>query len=291
MMGKRKQVRSGAILVGIGLFIVLLLVGIQQVMEGVTIKKLFSEEVSEELVKVKFPAGVFTEEDLLKLPEPIQRYFRFAGFLGKEKMSTARLTFHEVDFINGNRNLKLFSEQYNFVGEPARIVYMSSKLFGILPFEGRDKYQRGQGYMTGKLAKFIELFNETGPEMDQSALVTFLAEVLIVPNCALQTYITWEALDENNVQATIFHQGLRASGIFTINDAGEFVMFRTNDRYMDQGNGSYKQVPWRIEVVGYQEQQGLRLPERVQGIWEMPEGDLIYFDGELSGIEYNIKSI
>lgn len=291
MIRRGRRLRTGIVLVSVGIVIVVILAGIQIMEDGVEMKTLFASEVQAELGKTKFSSEVFTTEELAGLPEPVQRYFRYSGFIGRPKMSTARIVFNNVAFKNGNKDLKLYSEQFNFVQEPARIVYLNSRLLGVIPFEGRDKYQNGQGYMTGRLAKLIKLFDVTGSEMHQSALVTILAEALVVPNYALQDYITWEEIDEHHAQATIEYKGVKASGIFTINDVGEFVTFTTKDRYMDQGKGVMALVPWTVEIIGYHEQNEVMVPIQMKATWEMPEGDLVYFDGVISSIEYNVRDL
>lgn len=291
MIGRGRRVRTGAVLVSVGILVVVLLAGIKMMQDVVAMRKLFALEVQEELSKTRFSNEVFTEEDLAGLPEPVQRYFRYSGFIGRPKMSTARIVFDDVAFKNGNMDLKLYSEQFNFVQEPARIAYLNSRVLGVIPFEGRDKYQNGQGYMTGKLAKLIKLFDVTGFEMHQSALVTVLAEALVVPSYALQDYITWEEIDEHHAQATIKYRGTKATGIFTINDQGEVVTFTTKDRYMDQGQGVFALVPWTTEIIGYREQDGIMVPIRLTATWEMPDGDLVYFDGVISSIEYDVDGL
>ena len=80
--------------------------------------------------------------------------------------------------------------------------------------KGLDAYIDGHGSMKGILAKSITLFDQTGPTMDKASLVTFLSECLLVPNAALQDYITWEAVDDLHARATISYYGISASGMF-----------------------------------------------------------------------------
>ena len=39
----------------------------------------------------EIPATIITEDDLLHLPMPVQNYLRYAGVVGKERMSLVRL--------------------------------------------------------------------------------------------------------------------------------------------------------------------------------------------------------
>ncbi|NMB00382.1 MAG: hypothetical protein GX971_02500 [Firmicutes bacterium] len=289
MIRNRPESRVKAVLISLILCVTLLVMVVQVMGAGVQMKKIFAAEVREELEKTRIISGFFTEEDFAVLPGPMQRYYRHLTLVNQPKMSNARIIFNEVTFKNGNMDLQLYCEQFNFVEEPTRIAYMVAKIAGLIPFEGRDKYQNGQGQMTGKLAKLIKIFDATGPEMDQSALVTILTECLIVPTYALQDYITWEELNDQQARATIRYNGAEASGVFTIDDSCETVTFHTYDRYMDRGGGVFELVPWRTEIVGYTQHKQRRVPRGLKAIWELPEGDLVYFDGVVSSVEYDVE--
>jgi hypothetical protein len=98
-------------------------------------------------------------------------------------------------------------------------------------------------------------------------------------------------MDGHQAKATIRYKGAEATGIFTVSDDCESVTFRSTDRYMDKGSGIFELVLWRAEVVGLREQDGMVLPSRFRGIWEMPEGDLAYFDSELSSVDYDVDQL
>ena len=157
-----------------------------------SMKNLYLSEVRKELTKYSnSKKDVITDRDMVHLPEPVQKYFRHCGYLGKEKMINAEVEWKDV-YIKMSANKKWMSlncYQFNSVPEPSRIVYMKSSIFGIFPFEGRDKYQDGHGNMLIKLLKIIKVADAKGKEIDESALVTILAEALAVPTYALQDYI------------------------------------------------------------------------------------------------------
>jgi len=270
-------------------FLVLIVMNLS--VEAGTIKQTFISEVESELENYEYNEEVFTEEEIAKLPKPVQRYFRYAGYIGKKKMLNAKIVFENAEFKRGidEKPLNLYSEQYNFVTKPTRIVYLRANVLGVIPFEGRDKYQNGKGVMTGKLLKFIPLFNVEGPEMDQSALVTFLAEVLIMPNAALQDYIKWEEIDKKRAKAIIEYEGIKVDGVFTFNEKGKWVKFETRDRYMDKGDGVFEKEKWTIEVSNYIEEDGIKTPQRMRAIWNLSNGDFVYFDGKVAELTYDVK--
>lgn len=254
-----------------------------------TLKKLFEHEVEAEQNKLGNKSkGVFTVEEISTLPEPLQRYFKYCNYIGREKMNGAKFVFEDVNFkLNvGKPWIKIKYKQYNFVTEPSRIAYIYTRMFGIIPFEGRDKYQDGQGNMIGKLLKKMTIFDVTGNEINISAAVTFLSEALIVPSCALQKYIKWQPIDRDNCKGIIDYKGVKAEGIFTFNEKGEMIKFQTEDRYMYMDNGTSEKHRWSGVISDYVEKNGIIIPARFKGVWNLKSGDHEYFDGRLIDVEY-----
>jgi hypothetical protein len=68
--------------------------------------------------------------------------------------------------------MELSCQQFNSVAEPMRIALMKGRMAGVIPFEGRDKYQDGHGNMRIKVMKLLTLGESKGSYMDESALVT-----------------------------------------------------------------------------------------------------------------------
>lgn len=256
----------------------------------VSLKKLFDNEVETEKLKLMGQNKyVFTAEEISKLPEPVQRYFSYCGYKGREKMMSIKLIFDDVHFKMGIGKpwINIKYQQYNFAPEPARLAYIYSRMFGIIPFEGRDKYQYGQGNMIGRILNKKTIFDVKGIEINTSAAVTFLSESLMVPSCALQEYISWVSIDSNSCRAIINYKGVRAEGIFIFNKNGEFIKFVTDDRYMYMDDGTSVKHRWSAVASDYVERNGVKIPTRVKGVWNLDEGDHEYFDGKLVGVEYN----
>jgi len=280
------------LLIAISIFILIGSIAAFLFLGDTPMKKLYLSEVQTELDKSIVSHETFKEEDIANLPLPVQLYFRNCGYIGKEKMSNAKLVWADVNFKMNPDNpwSKIKYEQYNFVSEPARLAYIYATIFDIIPFDGRDKYLNGQGNMLAKL-KTITLFDVSGSEMNVSAAVTYLSEALLVPACALQPYISWETIDQTHAKATLEYKGVKAEGLFTFNNNGEFIKFETDDRYMDTDNGTAKKTKWTVVATNYIEKDGLKLPSRLKAIWNLPSGDYEYFDGTLKDIVYNNPTV
>ncbi|MHB1042126.1 MAG: DUF6544 family protein [Eubacteriales bacterium] len=54
-------------------------------------KDLYLSEVKKELAKYSnYANDIITENDIISLPEPVQKYFRYCGYLGKKKDNQCR---------------------------------------------------------------------------------------------------------------------------------------------------------------------------------------------------------
>lgn len=231
----------------------------------------------------------FTREDFSDLPLTIQRYIENCGYIGTSQMSYMKMEYHDVDFMQSKNgpSLKIDYTQYNFVATPCRMALIDSSMFGV-PFEGYDYYQNGIGGMKGILAKVITLFDQKGLDMDKACLVTFLAESMFAPSILLQDYITFEEINDYEIKATINYAGQTVSGIFTFNEQYEMIAFVTNDRAVTNGDGIMEYISWSAVCGEYQmSESGIKYPTKFQAIWNYPDGDFVYFDGQISSVTYN----
>lgn len=249
-------------------------------------QKDITNQISENHLQTK--DEVFTEEDFSHLPNPIKQYIRKSGYIGKSKMSYMKIVFNAANFKQSKNipDLLIDYTQYNFVYNPARFALIESNIYSI-PFEGYDSYQNNKGSMKGIIAKTFQLFNQTGVNMDKSALVTFLAESLFVPTSILQQYITFEEVSIYEVKATISYNNITASGIFTFNEQYEMISFTTNDRAITNDDGSMEYIPWSAICSEYKfNENGIKHPGKFQAFWNYPNENLKYFDGKISEISY-----
>jgi hypothetical protein len=247
----------------------------------------FNNTIKSLTSNIKSNSNVFTEEDIKDLPQPVQNYYRYCGYIGKPKMSYIKIFFDNIDFYmtNGGKQTKISIDytQYNFASAPSRFAYIDSNIYG-LPFEGFDSFHNGNGRMEGVLGKIVTLFDQTGDNMDKASLVTFLSESLILPTAGIQEYIEWEAIDNTHAKATITYNGTSASGIFTFDNNGLMLNFRTSDRGATEMDGTTRSADWSAICSNYEEVNGVKLPTALQGVWHYPEGDFLYFDGK--NVEY-----
>jgi len=255
-----------------------------------SLKSIYLSEIRKDIEKYSdLPTETISDNDIATLPNPVQRYFRHCGYIGRIKMINAKVEFENVIFKRAPNNkwMQLKCYQYNSIYEPTRIVYLKNNVLGVLPFEARDKCQNGKGNMLIKLMKLITVADAKGVEIDISSLVTVLSETFIIPTYALQEYIKWKPIDDNNAKATLTYNDIIVSGVFSFNDKGEMISFYTEDRYYAENDGNYKKIPWSIVVDNYMEKNGMKFPCEIKVIWHTENSNFEYFKGKISNIEFN----
>lgn len=228
---------------------------------------------------------VVTEQALRALPPPVQRYLRACGIVGRPLALRARIVWRDMLLRSApeRRWLKLKSEQLIVIDPPTRAAYMSCRLGGVIPFEGLDTLRDGHSLMQVRLLKVLPLAQSHGRYMDESALVTLLAELMFVPALALQRSVAWEPIDDRTASARLTHRGVTVSGTFHFNEANELVCFHSDDRYRD--GKPPERLPWSAEVASYARGAQLSFPREVSATWHEPARDFTYVRGIVESVE------
>ena len=233
---------------------------------------------------------VYTREDFESLPPLLRAYIEECGYIGSPRESILQMEYKKVDFSLGQNRPKLRIDysQVDFANAPVRLAFIDSKMFGV-PFQGYDYFVNGKGGMKGVLAKSFQLFDQTGEQMDKAALVTYLAEIIFLPEVLLQDFVSFNQLDSHRVEACIEYKGLKACGIYHFNDAHEMIYFSTDERGQTSSDGNIKNIPWEAQCREYKlYSDGIKRPSIFRAVWKYPDQDFIYFDGKISSVDGKI---
>lgn len=228
-----------------------------------------------------------TEEMLANLPEPAQRYLRYAGVVGRPMVDTVRVRQAcRMRPAPDGISLPLVAEQWYTVEPPGFIWDATVPCVGIPVVRGRDGYLEGTGMTTIKVGSLVPVVDAAGPEMDQASLLRHLSEMPWFPSAFLRDRVTWETIDDTAVRVSITDGDLRATGTLEIDAEGRLVAFRSQ-RHAMVGKG-FELRPWSAPTYAYGEFEGLRLPVRGAAVWTLPDGsELPYIEVELTDVEYD----
>jgi hypothetical protein len=227
----------------------------------------------------KLESSILTESDMTHLPMPVQKYLKYVGVVGREKVKNFKaIADGEIKLEPGADWSKAKVEQYNFFGdELARLFYMRIKKFGI-PVYGLHSYTDESAGMLIKLAGIVTVVDEKGKEMRIGDTITLLNDMcLFAPGTLIDKRIQWETIDDLTAKAIFKTKYCTVSAILYFNDKGELINFVSDDRYYSAPDGSFKKYRWSTPVSEYREINGIRLASRGEAVWDMPQGDFCYF--------------
>ena len=236
---------------------------------------------------------LITEADLDHLPDPVQKYLRITGAVGKPQIHNFRAVF-TGDFRNGLKSpwMAFRSEQYNFFDQPTRVFLMKAAMFG-LPLEGFHLFRDDSATMQIKVASLLQVVDGKGPQMNQGETVTLFNDMCLMAPAALidRQRIHWEAAGPLAARARFTHMSSTISALLSFNQAGELIDFISNDRFMSADGKTFKSCPWSTPVRNYKEFGGRKVVAYGEAVWHTPEGEFSYGKFNLVEIEYNLGEL
>ncbi|AFM00682.1 hypothetical protein Desde_2344 [Desulfitobacterium dehalogenans ATCC 51507] len=250
----------------------------------------FSQMVAKEVTQfykgIEGAQGIVQLSDLEELPPSVQKWLLHSQVVGKERMIATR-TKQDINLrLKADQSwMKGQVEQYFRMAEPGFIWYADIQMAPLLHISGRDKYIDGHGHMLIKVLSMVTLANGQGKEMDQGALLRYLAEMMWSPSAALNDYIHWQEINDTSAEATMSYEGVTASGVFTFNEQGEVLSFEA-ERY-GEFDGEYRLETWACVIQEYQELNGINVPSQGDIIWKLDTGDFHWYHFKVKELEHN----
>ena len=239
--------------------------------------------------KEYFQPTELTETDIQQLPEPVKKYIRFTGSIGKPKVNNFKMEFTGKIRKNEQSEWMPFtSEQYNFMETPTRLFFMKAVMKG-LPVAGYHCFKNGDAYMDIRLFSLFKVQYLDGAAMDLTETVTFFNDMCcMAPPTLIDKRIKWLAVENNKVKASFTNNNSTVIAWLYFNDNGELINFISDDRYSAD---AAKKLPWSTPLKNYREINGYNLAGNADVIYSYPDRELCYGMFKLVSISYNCKTI
>ncbi|MBC8757059.1 hypothetical protein H2O64_20470 [Kordia sp. YSTF-M3] len=252
--------------------------------------KMVEKEVEAVLNDCQISKKTISENDLLQLPEIVQKWLKTSGVIGKQDLSSVRLQQKGLMRTKPKSTWMPFEAvQYFNTKKPAFIWRTNVKAMPMISMVGRDKLWNGEGEMLIKLAGIIPVVNDgKNHKVNSGTMLRFLSEMCWFPSAVLNDYITWETIDETSAKATFTHHNQEVSGIFYFTPTGDLIAFEAT-RYYGGGTAA-KLEKWRIEMTSFNVFNGIKIPNKANVIWKLQEGDFHWLSVEIIDIRYNTKN-
>jgi hypothetical protein len=207
--------------------------------------------------------GGFGEDELVGLPEPVQRWFRGAVAPGTPLARAARLRMDGRIRLGGRwfpfRAREVLAPHVGFVW-PASVL-------GVL--RGSDRFVDGEGAMDWRAFGRWSVVHADGPDTSRSAAGRGAAEGMWVPTSLLPRFgVTWRAEDASRIVARFTGMGGHPVEVhLQLRTDGQVVRFWF-DRWGDPDEtGSYGVVPFGGDALAWATFDGITIPSEGRVGW------------------------
>ncbi|MCA1781607.1 MAG: hypothetical protein LC679_05330 [Intrasporangiaceae bacterium] len=226
-----------------------------------------------------------SEEDLATLPEPVRRWLRWSGVVGRPIPSTVRLRQEGELRIGGRGWIPFTAQEYYSTASPAFVWKARITMASGVEVVGKDSYLDGRGALEMRLLGVVPVARDSGPAVDEADLLRFLNEIMWFPAGALIPEITWEPVDDGSARATMTHGAASGTATFFFDAQGRLTNM-VADRY-DRESAAV--VPWSTPVGSYGEFDGVRLSTSGEAVYTRPSGDYSYIRLRVTDVEFDVS--
>lgn len=230
-----------------------------------------------------------TLESLTRLPPVVQKWLVRSNIVGKEKIRTIHLKQKGLLRSKPEGKWMPMQAEQHITTEPAGFIWKAKIDPGyFMTINGRDKLEHGKGHMLIKAANMITVADSEGSQIDQGAMMRYLAEIMWSPTAALNKNIRWEYVNDTSARAVLFDGDKTVSGLFIFDQNGDVVGFE-GKRYGDF-NDLYSLETWAVEVKGYKDFHGIRIANKSEVTWKLKTGDFTWLKIEVTDIDFNFNA-
>ncbi len=227
------------------------------------------------------------QQKLKELPVAVRNWLIASNALDVHKTRNVRLK--QIGQMKTKPNGKWIdfrAQQYFTTSPPAFLWTAKVDATPFLKLSARDLFMEGAGKMNIQLGGLIPIVDE-GPntKINSGTMLRFLAEICWFPTAAYSDYITWESVDNITAIATFNMGETSVTGKFNFTEKGEFKSFEAQ-RYYGSGKQSMLE-DWLIEVMAYDEFDGVVIPSKAKVTWNLQEGAFTWIMLEVMELEYN----
>jgi uncharacterized protein DUF6544 len=251
----------------------------------------FERDVDQRLVNLP-PAEIVSDSDIARLPEPVQRYLRNAGVVGQARVANFYVRMHgRIRSGRGARWLPIAAEQYNFIGEPARLFYMTSSMF-MIPVLGYHRFAGPTATMKIKAAGVVTVADTSGDEMNRSETVTIFNDMCVMaPATLIDRSITWEPVDSSTARARFAASAGTITAELQFTPTADLNDFVSDDRSALMSDGrTMRRLRWSTPLTSWRSFGAVRLASKGEARWHEPDGEYAYLELTLDEVRYNVSS-
>jgi len=255
-----------------------------------SLRREYLDEVRAGLAAAQPARPLVRESDLAPLPEPVQRYVRLSGAVGKPQVSSIRATWTgRIRSSEAEPWMPFTAEQHSFFGAlPSRLFFMNATM-KHLPVDIFHRFVGTPATFRVRLLSAITVVDAKGPEMNRAETVTLFNDLCVLaPSRLIDPSIRWEPIDADTAGASFTRGDQTIGAVLKFNDAGELIDFVSDDRAMASSDGKvFTPSRWNTPLSKYRAFANRRVASFGEARWDAASGLFTYGEFELTDLTLN----
>lgn len=235
----------------------------------------YEEAVAAALDELPPPQAPLAEADLTGLPEPVRRYVRASGAVGRPLPRSMRVAF-DAQMVRspGARPLIATAVQVSTFDRITRSFLMRSRMFG-LPVRALHLYRDDEAAFEVRIADRIGIVDQRGEGISRGETVTVLNDLCVLAPARLaDPRLSWQAIDPATA-GVMFDNGRWQVSATLRFDGDRLVDFWSDDRPESVGKDLVSRR-WRTPLSDYRLFDGIHLAGHGDAVYERPDGPFTY---------------
>jgi hypothetical protein len=236
--------------------------------------------------------GVIVEADLASLPDPVQRYLRRSGVLGRPPVTDFRATWTgRMRSAPNSAWMTFTADQLDLVDPPQRFFMMKAQMKG-LPVDVLHAFDADGATMRVKLLSVRSMVDAKGADLTHAETVTLFNDLCcLAPGALLSPNISWEPIDERSAAAH-FTLGVNTiTAELHFDNLGDLIDFVADGRGgMSPDGHTLTPMRWSTPLRDYAQVGPARVATKAEVRWHPDSGTWDYGEFELTSLVYNVAN-
>ena len=233
----------------------------------------------------------YDPRELVRLPAPVQRYFRAA--LAEGQPMVAAVSFTTAGTFNQSSTEEKWrpftSRQRVITRRPGFLWDARISLLPGLQVRVLDSYMAGSGQLRAAVAGLFTVADMHGEgDIARGEFMRFFAEAPWYPTALLPSQgVVWAPVDDRSALATMRDGPLALTLLFRFGGDGfvESVRAEARGGLVD---GKTVMMPWECSMSAYTRRDGMWVPGTGEAAWIRAGGRKAYFRGALTSLAFEL---
>lgn len=210
-----------------------------------------------------------TLRDIEVLPAPVARHLRFAGVADAPVPRIVRLR-HTGDIkLRPDQRFAPHVALLRFTTNPPGFEREARvKTAPLVTLRARDELRDGVARSQVWPFRSWKSADQTGPEVDQDAVVRFMSDMAWFPAALRMPYVDWEPHDDTSATMSVTIGGTLAHGLVTFAHDGALVRFEA-DRFHRVDAKAWELATWTMEYGDAALIGGVTVPTGAEAAWTL----------------------